>query len=65
MASQSLSGNPGPILTADSNTTDVSLEGIAQHEEAGPSDDDYLNGLDVSDRVLSSATQFRPNNDIG
>jgi len=49
MASQTSSADPETIPDAEHAPTDVPPIVIQQDEDSGPHNEDYLNGLDVSD----------------
>jgi hypothetical protein len=49
MASQSSSADPGTIPDAEPAPAEAPPIPIEQDEDSGPHNEDYLNGLDVSD----------------
>jgi len=58
MASQSSSADPETIPDTEHAPTEVPPIPIEQNEDSGPHNDDYLNGLDVSDYAFFNTSDF-------
>jgi hypothetical protein len=58
MAYQSISVDPVPIPNLESDKAEISPTRTIHDEDAGTWDDEYLNGLDVSEKSLSNRDKF-------